>query len=153
MKVLSIKQPRASLILAGIKTIETRSQVTHVRGTIAIHASLQYAKTDEGMENWLDDNKIHFLPRIKRSVYNKDLAPTGVILGFVDLVDCIPAFDWTEKQRKNGPAFIHYQREWALGDLSSDRYAWILERPRLLSAPIAARGRLGFWEYSALGNL
>jgi hypothetical protein len=39
MKVLSVRQPFASLICAGIKTIENRSWKTDYRGTILIHAS------------------------------------------------------------------------------------------------------------------
>lgn len=38
MKALTIRQPWASLIAHGVKTIETRSWRTHYRGPIAIHA-------------------------------------------------------------------------------------------------------------------
>lgn len=39
MKVLSIKEPFASLILNKHKTIETRSWKTNYRGELFIHAS------------------------------------------------------------------------------------------------------------------
>lgn len=38
MKALTIRQPWASLIAAGVKTIETRSWSTKYRGPLAIHA-------------------------------------------------------------------------------------------------------------------
>jgi len=38
MKALTIRQPWASLIAAGVKTIETRSWSTRYRGPLAIHA-------------------------------------------------------------------------------------------------------------------
>ncbi len=39
MKALSLRQPWASLIADGHKTIETRTWRTHYRGPLAIHAS------------------------------------------------------------------------------------------------------------------
>ena len=39
MKALSLRQPWASLIANGRKTIETRTWRTHYRGPLAIHAS------------------------------------------------------------------------------------------------------------------
>ena len=38
MKAITVRQPWASLIAAGVKTIETRSWRTDYRGPIAIHA-------------------------------------------------------------------------------------------------------------------
>ena len=38
MKALTVRQPWASLIAAGVKTIETRSWSTKYRGPLAIHA-------------------------------------------------------------------------------------------------------------------
>ena len=39
MRVLSVKEPFATLILNGIKKIETRSWKTNYRGELFIHAS------------------------------------------------------------------------------------------------------------------
>ncbi len=39
MKALSIKEPFATLIANGDKTIETRSRKTNYRGELFIHAS------------------------------------------------------------------------------------------------------------------
>ena len=47
MKALTIRQPWASLIAAGVKTIETRSWSTRYRGPLAIHAGK--ASTLEGL--------------------------------------------------------------------------------------------------------
>ena len=47
MKVLSIKEPFASLISLGIKKIETRSWKTNYKGEIYIHASLTKSKMDD----------------------------------------------------------------------------------------------------------
>ena len=44
MKALSIRQPWASLIVAGIKDIENRSWVTNYRGKLLIHAAQKFDK-------------------------------------------------------------------------------------------------------------
>ena len=46
MKALTIRQPWASLIALGVKTIETRSWPTRYRGPIAIHAGLRHPYKD-----------------------------------------------------------------------------------------------------------
>ena len=42
MKALTVRQPWASLIAAGVKTIETRSWATSFRGPLAIHAGKRW---------------------------------------------------------------------------------------------------------------
>lgn len=42
-RVISLRRPWASLILAGLKSVETRSWNTHVRGRLYIHVSQQPA--------------------------------------------------------------------------------------------------------------
>lgn len=71
MKALSVKQPWASLIAMGQKTLEIRSWRTTRRGPIAIVSSV-------------GRSRIQPLVRIPRH------APTGVLLALVELVDCVP---------------------------------------------------------------
>lgn len=79
MKALSVKQPFASLILEGKKTIETRTWATDYRGPLLICASL---KPHSGL--LLLDGFAH---DAKGYASAKNL-PTGVMLCVVDLVDC-----------------------------------------------------------------
>ena len=53
MKALTIRQPWASLIAAGVKTIETRSWSTKYRGPLAIHAGLSLPPSLDGMEGMI----------------------------------------------------------------------------------------------------
>lgn len=64
MKALTIKQPWAGLIFAGLKTIELRSWATKYRGPLLLTVSQK--------------------PKIIK-------APTGCLLCVVTLVDCRPA--------------------------------------------------------------
>jgi len=76
MKALSIRQPWAELIMRGIKTIETRSRQTKIRGRIHIYASL-------GRSDPLDEADCEADYRI-----DVDSLPRGVIVGTVELFDC-----------------------------------------------------------------
>ena len=72
IKALTIHQPFASLIVAGIKDVENRSRPTKYRGLLAIHAGL--AADDDAMTahgHLIDDY------------------PRGVILGTVRVIDCV----------------------------------------------------------------
>lgn len=53
--------------------------------------------------------------------------PLGMIIGTVELVDCVTAS----------------KSPWFCGG-----YGWVLKDPKLLAHPIPARGALGFWDFS-----
>jgi hypothetical protein len=65
MRALTIKQPWASLIMAGIKDVESRTWVTAYRGPLVIHAGASYDP--------------------KGATYGREL-PQSALLGIVDLV-------------------------------------------------------------------
>ena len=126
MKVLSIKEPFATLIKDGVKIYETRSWKTNYRGEIYIHASLSLSKS-ERVES---ANK-----------YLKSEIKPGFILCKCELVDCIPMTD----------EFIKYineeTSEYYYGLYSEGRYAWKLKVLEVLDEPIPAKGKLGIWNY------
>ena len=62
MKVLSIKEPFATLVKDGVKRYETRSWKTNYRGEIYIHASL-------GLSTALN-NMLHIKEDYKQKVYS-----------------------------------------------------------------------------------
>ena len=126
MKVLSIKEPFATLIKDGVKIYETRSWKTNYRGEVYIHASLSLSKS-ERVES---ANK-----------YLKSEIKPGFILCKCELVDCIPMTD----------EFIKYinkeTSEYDYGLYSEGRYAWKLKVLEVLDEPIPAKGKLGIWNY------
>ena len=75
MKALSVRQPWAWTTIYGGKDIENRQRPTHIRETIAIHASLSPAPDWE-------------MPARVRKPPPEEEWVRGAILGFVDLVDC-----------------------------------------------------------------
>ena len=127
MKVLSIKEPFASLIKNQLKQYETRSWKTNYRGKILIHASLSIDssyKNRPDLLNIINSNKLIFNP--------------GYILCEATLTDCIYMDnDFIKTVKPN---------ELACGQYAIGRYAWKLENIKVIE-PINAKGKLGLWEY------
>jgi hypothetical protein len=73
---LSIKQPWATLVLLGLKTIEVRRWSTPIRGRIHLHAG---KLTDERPEGWSRVPEEHFGLTARR----------GGVVGAVELVECL----------------------------------------------------------------
>src|SRR5262245_4993891 len=79
MKTLSIKQPWAWLIMAGLKDIENRDWRTHFRGRFAVHAGKYRPSEEELLE--IEQHQGVTIPRDKLTY--------GAVLGTVELVDCV----------------------------------------------------------------
>lgn len=90
MKALSIRQPWAQLIVAGIKPVENRSWPTPVRGPILIHASKAF---DTEAFFWLLNNwqSYGLPPAVDDLLRSKTVSgfPQGGIIGTADMVDCV----------------------------------------------------------------
>ena len=129
MKVLSIKEPFATLIKEGKKKIETRSWKTSYRGELYIHASSTKIprewKEDKTLMELLGDNSLNY----------------GKIICKCNLVDCIYMTDEYVNDMKTN----HYE-EYICGHYEVGRYAWIVEDVKVIE-PIEAKGKLGLWNY------
>ena len=122
VKVLSIREPYASLIKLKIKTIETRSFKTDYRGELYIHASL--SKSNVGDE----------LSKLVMPMYGK-------IICKCKLVDCVlMTKEYVKYVKDNMPM------EYKCGLYEEGRYAWILEDIEEINA-IKAKGKLGIWSF------
>lgn len=122
MKVLSIKEPYASLIKDGYKCYETRSFKTNYRGELYIHASLSKC------------NQSDKLSKLITPMY-------GEIICKCMLVDCIYMTDeFIDNLKKNNEV------EYKCGLYETGRYAWVLENV-LAIKPIKAKGKLGIWNF------
>ncbi len=130
MRVLSLKEPYATLIKEKKKLVETRSWKTNYRGTLYIHASMtKPSKVD------LENIELMSLVENKKMNY-------GNIICKCNLVDCIyMTQDYINSIKKN-----NYQ-EYICGEYQVGRYAWILENIEVLNRPIKAKGHLGIWKY------
>jgi hypothetical protein len=132
MQVLSLRQPWATLVVLGIKQIETRSWRPAHRGTLAIHASTRFPPHFR-----LCCERQPLRALLREAGYDDwtDLA-LGAILGTVELTECIPVEDLPELS----------ELERFMGDYSPGRWAWLLSAARRLPEPIPCRGRLGVFD-------
>ena len=125
MKVLTIKQPWASLIMLGLKKYEFRSWKTEYRGELLIHTGKGIDK--DGME------------RLKK--YIPENMPTEKILGKVKLIDCIKTspefYDKVQKENKDIYAKSVFNQD----------YAWQMEVIEVYDNPIRVKGKLRLWNY------
>ena len=131
MKVLSLREPFATLIKNGIKTIETRSWRTNYRGTLYIHASASKITKEDMKRTDL------------MALVNLDELSYGNIICSCELVDCIGMTDeFIENVKKNKP------NDYVSGLYQVGRYAWILKDVKPLAKPIPAKGQLSIWNYN-----
>lgn len=129
MKVLSLREPYATLIKEKKKFIETRSWKTNYRGELYIHAS-KTKITKEDLEN----------EKLMSLIKNKNFNFSDIICK-CNLVDCIyMTKEFVEEIKSN-----NYQ-EYICGEYKEGRYAWILENIETIT-PIKAKGSLSIWEY------
>jgi hypothetical protein len=84
---LAIRQPHAEAVMRGAKVIEYRSSRTSIRGRILIYASLGRYDAATEAEMMLEYG-IDGLAR--------DSLPRGLIVGSVELFDCLPTGDGYE---------------------------------------------------------
>ncbi|QES88839.1 ASCH domain-containing protein [Rhizosphaericola mali] len=129
MKTLTIRQPWASLIVAGIKDIENRTWKTSYRGPLLIHAASFKIKNWDNIP--ITENQKDILRSYGAGVIDYDI--TSAIIGKVDLVDCVINHDsiWAEKCMPE-----HYKI-----------YNWALANPILFYEPIPVKGKLSLWDY------
>ena len=124
VKVLSVQEPYASLIVDGFKFAETRSWATNFRGRLYIQAS------KKEYPGWKQN------PNVNWSIPSKE---RGYIIGYVDVIDCVKANEITDKN------------EMKLGFYGEDRYAWVLQDAHRIK-PVECKGKLGLFNFEMEEN-
>lgn len=134
MRVLSIGQPWATLIVRGVKPFEARTWSTPHRGEIAVHAS-------SSIKAWVRDecNTEPLIRKALRKAAIDDLnaLPRGAVVGTVVVSDVHRA---KEIEPELTPGILAL-----CGDLYEDDFLWRLEQPRELRVPIPVKGKLNLW--------
>ena len=126
MKVITIKQPFATLIAEGFKKYEFRTWKTKYRGEILIHAG-------KGIDK----------KAMKKFEYLNLKYPSGCIIAKVNLTDCIEINDENRKMLENKNPLVYSNviknKEW-------EGYGFKLENVEKIS-PIEINGKLSLWDY------
>ena len=130
MKVLTLREPYASLIGEKIKLIETRSWATKYRGELYIHSGIRPILKKDKRANYLREQlkgELHY----------------GKIFAKCKLVDCIN-IDEEFAQKVKEENYLNYYA----GDYTVGRYAWIIEDVEYVEQRVA-KGQLGLWNYNS----
>jgi len=126
LPVLSVRQPWASYIIAGIKTTELRSWPTEYRGWLWIHTGKQ-----------LDLEALEIF-RLPASDFR-----TGGLLGIAKLASCTlirNAAEWHARRNEHRSP----------GQFSQGIYAWVFRDTVALWEKIECRGELGLFRLDTL---
>ena len=139
MRALTVIQPFAELIAAGVKRVENRTWGTGYRGLLAIHAgkALKYGadRVEDMARDWfdLDPAQLAF----------------GAVVAVAELVDCVQLVgdgitpEWAK--RKHPWLDTHEHREGPV--------CWVLANVRRLAVPIPVTGERGLWGWKPPGPL
>ena len=122
MKVITLKQPWATLVASGYKKYEFRSWKINYRGKILIHAGK--GVDQDGMKR----------------VQNLNLEyPHSKILCSVEIKDCLKLNkEINQKIIKENPQVYGHNEE-------RDGYAWVLENVKKIDSKKEVNGKQGFW--------
>lgn len=124
MKVLTIKEPWATLIIDGHKKYEFRSWKTNYRGKLLIHAGMSLERD--------------MLERVKD--YNLNCSKAAII-GEAELVDCILVDEKLHQELVNKDPIVYGKSNHV------ETYAWQLENIVKYEKSIPVKGKLGLWNY------
>ena len=126
MKVLTIREPFATLIKDKVKIYETRSWKTNYRGEIYIHAAKAKSKS----------SNVNIASTYLKSKENPEHIICKCLLNNCIYMDD----DFINEVKKN-------KKEYNSGRYEIGRYAWQLEVIEVLKEPIYAKGQLGIWNF------
>ena len=128
MKVLTLKQPWATLVAEGIKKYEFRSWKTKYRGKLLIHAGAGVDKKE-----------------LKRFEKLKLDYPSKRIIAVVELEDCLKI----DEELNNK---IIAENNIAYGSKKREGYAWKLTNIKKIESKETINGKLGLWNIDNYGG-
>lgn len=126
MKVITVKQPFATLIAEGLKEYEFRTWKTKYRGDILIHAG-------KGIDK----------KAMKKYEHLGLDYPSGCIIAKVIITDCVFIDDNMKKVLKDKNTLVYYG---IINDDNWKGYGFKLENVEKVK-PIPINGKLSLWDY------
>ena len=126
MKVITIKQPYATLIAKGLKRYEFRTWKTNYRGEIYIHAG-----------KGIDRSAMERYEKLGLQY------PRGQVIAKATLKDCLVIDDAMKQKLKEENEYIY---EGIVSDETWRGYGFLLEDIEEIE-PISMNGKLSLWNY------
>lgn len=151
MKAVSLWQPWASLLVHGIKRVETRGRrpiSPGFRGKLLVHSAKVWTKA---IEEIATQPPFLALAREKLGVNWPIQLPRGRLLGWVEVTNCLKTEEFRFADSGDytyvgmGGGFQAPKLESELGDFSEGRYGFLIGTCFAFPEPIACQGRQGVW--------
>ncbi len=143
MKVITLTEPWATLVVIGAKLFETRSWQRAPQGPLLVHAA-------KGMPGWASETVkqsgtiqkalCEYFGTGRIDVLRKLDQRRGKIIGSATHMACRRTEDIRDSLSP---------QELAFGDYGDGRFAWHLDEPRAHQTFIPVRGALGIWTLPA----
>lgn len=131
---LTVHEPWASLLVAGVKRVENRVWRTKHRGRLYIHAS----KNSGQVAQW-SSGQVELPPSATRLLGHLATFPYGCILGHVELIDCVRVEDlgddYPQLLNAEHRPFVCGPWCWVMAPGSAVRF----------DEPVPAQGRQQLW--------
>ena len=150
MITISVKQPWAYLLCAGIKGIENRTwklPEKYKGERVLIHAS---GKTDKEPYMLFDDAQIDAIGSdimdVVASYHN-----TSAIIGSVVFTDSVINHQSVWAEKTHMAKLGEHELPSCLYPPYKPTYNWVASYPVLFDKPIPAKGKLSFWDYPNIG--
>lgn len=131
LRVLSVKQPWASLLLSGVKKYECRGWGPRRPGVMLLHAS---SGKSPGMPELREDRLYQRAVR-EAGMEDESCWPASAIIGAVEVVRV-----WKPERLPK----LSAMDEFLVGELE-DSYLWEVARRWPFATPIPCHGKLNLW--------
>ena len=151
MKALPLWQPWASLVAVGAKRVETRAYPPtrlglHVGQRIAIHATKAWGSPSDGGLTRAEFELLCASPRFRDALAAGGIdSPAGLPLGAIVATARLARASQITAERAE-----LLEREWpdefAFGDYTTGRWAWVLSHVCVLAEPLPFRGSQGTFD-------
>lgn len=155
MRVLAVRQPWASLIVEGLKTIEVRSKNTKINERVLIYSSLgEYTKAQKCMLHnyFVNLSAHHFLsyPDSRLAIKTLYGGIRGKIIGSVEIKNSFPAI--VDDLQNDFETFnVNYLAPEWMFDFQKKYYFWRLRNNIVFRDPIDFEwGSTGSWSETEL---
>lgn len=143
IRVLTMWEPWATLLIHGIKRYETRPNHTTHRGVYLIHTAKKFTKDQKKFCGTIGKH-LRLCGIYSHSDFN-----LGAIIGSVEIIGCVNMVDHLTSgvSNKNNIALNTLSiAENTLGDWQVGRSAWIFKNRKILKTPIPYKGGQGYYQ-------
>ena len=154
MKAISVKQPWAYLLCAGIKGIENRTWKLpdkYKGKRVLIHASAKWDDRHRNMSHLFTNDQWEAMDENTRRIMAGGVLDTSAIIGSVVFTDCVINHQSVWAEKTHMAKLGEHELPSCLYPPYKPIYNWVASDPILFEIPIQAKGKLSFWDYPNIG--